>query len=81
MTRPLPDAIPSAKEVRNLLKRLKTVQVRELAIKSGVPFTTLLKVRDGETQDPRIETVRQLWAHLREAVDKPAPKGEAVAQA
>jgi len=35
-----------------------------LARESGVPFTTLWKVRSGDTTDPRIDTVRKLYTAL-----------------
>lgn len=51
--------IPSAADVRDALRPLSHAQMQDLAIRSGVPFTTLWKVRSGETENPRIETVRQ----------------------
>jgi predicted transcriptional regulator len=56
--------IPSAEHVRHALQALTYAQTAELARISGVPFTTLWKVRSGETTDPRLETVRQFFPLL-----------------
>jgi hypothetical protein len=47
---------------------------------SGVPWTTLRKIRDGETPNPRLETVRQFLPHMaavRDLTAKPAPTQQA----
>lgn len=59
--------IPSAEHVRQALKGLTYSQTVALARMSGVPFTTLWKVRSGETPNPRLETVRQFLPRLEEA--------------
>lgn len=56
--------IPGAAEVRDRLARLSYAQMRALAAASGVPFTTLWKVRTGETKNPGVETVRQFWPSI-----------------
>ena len=56
--------IPSASEIRVRLKVLSHADLRVLSATSGVPFTTLWKVRSGETPNPGIETVRQFVAHI-----------------
>lgn len=56
--------IPSAQEVRQRLEPLSFAQMQALAALSGVPFTTLWKVRNGVTEDPRLETVRQFMPHI-----------------
>lgn len=56
--------IPSAADVRARLGVLSRSQVIALAEKTGVPFTTLNKIRRGETEDPRIETVRLVWPEI-----------------
>lgn len=63
-------AIPSSAEVRSRLQGLTHAELQGLATASQVPFTTLWKIRSGETSDPRLETVRQLWVVLPPA--KPA---------
>lgn len=42
-------------------------QMRQMATRSGIPFTTLWKLRSGETDNPRLETVRSLLPHLLNA--------------
>ena len=59
--------IPSAEAVRKWLEPLGHAQLQRLATLSSVPFTTLWKIRSGETRDPRIETVRQLHPHVKAA--------------
>ena len=51
--------IPSAQEVRDALAAMKYVHLQRLADFSGVPFHTLRKIRDGETANPGLETVRK----------------------
>ena len=63
--------IPSALHVRAWLLPLANGQLQRLSDLSGVPFGTLWKIRSGDTEDPRIETVRKIAAHLGEA-SKPA---------
>ena len=48
-------------------------RLQALALASGVPFTTLWKVRSGETANPGIETVRKFLPHLPELADPPTP--------
>lgn len=56
--------IPSAAELRARLAELGHAQVQALAARASVPFTTLWKIRTGETADPRLETVRAIWPEL-----------------
>lgn len=53
--------IPSAAAVRARLETMKRAQLVALAKQTDVPFTTLWKIRSGETADPRLETVRKVW--------------------
>lgn len=62
--RAMDNTIPSAEQVREKLLALGHAQVRALAERAAVPFTTAWKIRSGETADPRLETVRQLWPEL-----------------
>ena len=55
--------IPSAGEVCGWLAPMTNSELQQLAGLSGVPFTTLWKIRSGETENPRIETVRSIDAH------------------
>lgn len=71
MMRSMTSDIPSALHVRAWLLPLANAQLQRLSDLSGVPFGTLWKIRSGATEDPRIETVRKIAAHLREA-ERPA---------
>jgi hypothetical protein len=62
--------IPSAADIRSLLCALGHAQMQQMAAVSGVPFTTLWKLRSGETVDPRLETVRSLLPHLMPRTQK-----------
>ena len=64
--------IPSAADLRELLLTMGHAQVQEIALQSGVPFGTVWKLRSGETDNPRLQTVRSLLPHLRSATH-PAP--------
>ena len=53
--------LPQAADVRALLERHSHADLQLLAVNSGVPFTTLYKIRDGTTSNPGIETVRKFY--------------------
>ena len=55
---------PTAAEVRAALEPLTVPGLEKLAGASGVPFHTLLKIRDGVTKNPRLDTVCQFWPHV-----------------
>lgn len=59
--------LPSAADVAESLKPLSNQQLEWLAVRSGVPYHTLLKIRSGETANPRIDTVRQFLCHVASA--------------
>ncbi len=63
--------IPSTLAVRAELQALSHAQVQELSKLSGVPFTTLWKVRAGETRNPGLDTVRMFWPHMPRAKAPP----------
>lgn len=73
--------LPSTDDVRSRLLLLSFGEVRSLCDETGAPFTTVWKVRAGETANPGLETVRSFWPALlrvtegREAL--PADAGEA----
>ena len=67
-----PNIIPTAEHIRAALLVLTHAQVQEVARKADVPFTTLWKLRTGETENPRIETVRRVWPELSAAPAKAA---------
>ncbi len=47
--------------MRERLRPMTGRQLDALARMSGVPVTTLIKIRNGQTRDPRIDTVREFW--------------------
>lgn len=56
--------IPSVSEVRERLQRLSWSQLQDVCKRTGAPFTTVWKIRCGETQNPGIETIRLIWPDL-----------------
>lgn len=69
-----PTNVPSADEVRERLASLSNAQLERLASMSGVPFHTLLKVRSGETGNPRLNTVHAFLPHVdKAAADRRSP--------
>jgi hypothetical protein len=58
------EKIPSAEQVRERLQTLRYGQVEKLAAISGVPVTTLWKVRSGDTENPGLDTVRKFIDHI-----------------
>ncbi|MGV8822997.1 helix-turn-helix domain-containing protein [Methylibium petroleiphilum] len=59
--------IPGAAEVREALAPLTLRQLDRLAELSGVPATTIYKIKRGETENPGIETLRKFLPHVAEA--------------
>ena len=59
--------IPSIEQVRTALAPLTLKQIDKLASLSGVPATTIYKIKRGETENPGIETVRRMTPHISEA--------------
>ena len=59
--------LPTAENVRAWLVPLSRAQLLMLSDLSGVPFGTIWKIKDGQTKDPRIETVRAIAMHLGKA--------------
>lgn len=64
----------SASHLHEALNGLTYAETKRLASDAGVPFTTLWKLRTGETQNPRLETVTRLMAAGLAVVRKPARK-------
>jgi len=56
--------IPSAVDIRAQLAALALDQLDLLAKLSGVPVSTLVKIRYAQTLNPGIETVRKFAPHL-----------------
>ena len=55
---------PSAEQVRAQLAPLTLKQLDRLAELSGVPATTIYKIKRGETANPGIETLRKFMPHV-----------------
>lgn len=53
------DQIVAALQDRNL---------REVERKTGIPYYTLSRIRNGQTKDPRYETTQKLVEYLKEQV-------------
>ena len=68
--------IPSAAQVRDQLAPLTLKQLDRLAELSGVPSTTIYKIKRGETENPGIETLRKFLPHISDAL-KPPPEARA----
>lgn len=60
--------IPSAAQVREALSPLTLKQIDLLARLSGVPSTTIYKIKRGETDNPGIETVGKFMPHVAAAL-------------
>lgn len=60
-------AIPSAEQVSAMLRTLTLRQLNKLGEMSDVPAPTLTKIRNGQTANPGIETVRKFLALIEAA--------------
>jgi predicted transcriptional regulator len=58
---------PTIEQVRAALAPLTLRQLDKLGELSGVPATTIYKIKRGETENPGINTVRSFVAHIAEA--------------
>jgi len=56
--------IPPISVIKGRLEALTYSDMQGLAVVSDVPFTTLWKIRSGETSNPGIETVRKFALHF-----------------
>ncbi|MBK0112785.1 MULTISPECIES: hypothetical protein [unclassified Delftia] len=54
-------SIPSSDDVRSLLLKLRQRDLRDVFEQTGVPVPTLVKIRQGTTRNPGIETVRSIY--------------------
>lgn len=57
--------IPTPAELRAKLQLYDLAELRGVAAKSGVPYTTAWKVRSGDIANPGLETARKLWPVVR----------------
>ena len=69
---------PSIEDVRARLQMLKDGDIYRVSQHSGVPASTLWKIRCGATPNPGIETVRKFF-HLLPVPDTQAAAAERVA--
>ena len=58
--------IPSVEQVRARLLALPQAKIKTIAEYSGVPFGTLMNIRQGGTKNPGLETVRAFFPLLPE---------------
>lgn len=65
------DSLPTVDEIRAALTPLSMRQLEGLSVLSGVPTTTIAKIRRGETTNPGIETVRRFVPHIEAARGMP----------
>lgn len=61
------ESIPSVADIKAALTPLTLRQLNRLSELSGVPATTISKIRRGETGNPGIETVRLFAPHIAAA--------------
>lgn len=66
-------SIPTAQQVRAALQPLTLKQLDVLAGLSGVPATTIYKIKRGETPNPGIETVGKFMPHIARAAQLVQP--------
>ena len=75
----VPD-IPDAADVRAALAPLSLKQLDKLAALSGVPATTIYKIKLGLTKNPGVVTLRKFIPHIPAALaDGVAPAAAAAA--
>lgn len=69
--------IPAAAEVVARIEPLTNGQLQRLSELSGVPFTTLWKIRSGETTNPRIDSASKFWPYIEAAQEASGSTPEA----
>lgn len=57
-------SLPGVDDIRAAMEPLTLADLETLAAASGVPATTLYKIKRGETTNPGIETVRKFLPYL-----------------
>jgi len=62
--------IPTMDEIRAALAPFGLKQIDRLSERSGVPATTIYKIKRGETGNPGIETVRMIVPHIRPVLEE-----------
>lgn len=56
-------------EIIQELRKKKDMTQEELAMKSGVSYTTLIKIERGSVQNPTVKTIKKIANALEESVD------------
>ena len=59
--------MPSVKQVHAALAPLTLKQIERLSALSGVPATTIYKIKRSKTKNPGIETVRKFLPYVEQA--------------
>lgn len=71
--------LPSIDVLKSRLSGLNHAELNALSVKSDVPFGTLMKIRQGDTEDPRLSTVIKIMESLpRRAKHAPKPASPAM---
>ena len=59
-------------QIKDYLQTLKDAELRALSVASGVPYSTIIKVKYGTTKNPTYETVSSLYQWMpRKLQSKP----------
>lgn len=61
--------IPTTDMIQRRLNKLNQAQLHQLADDTGVPYSTLVKIKYAETKNPGIETVRRFFPVLLAMTD------------
>lgn len=73
--------LPSIDVLKGRLSGLNHAELNALVAVSGVPFGTLMKIRQGDTEDPRLSTVIKIMESLprraKQAAKPASPATEA----
>lgn len=65
--------IPSIEQIREALQPLTLKQLEELERLSGVPATTIYKIKRGETANPGVETIGRFLPHVSSVLASSTP--------
>lgn len=57
--------VPSIEQIREALQPLTLKQLEALEKLSGVPATTIYKIKRGETTNPGVETIGRFLPHVQ----------------
>jgi hypothetical protein len=62
--------IPTSDTVRAVLAPLSFSQLKALGKETGVPLSTIRRIKAGSTKRPDVDCVKKLFDHLRVKVQK-----------